>query len=523
MEEPLSILVVDDDEVDRMILRRALRQANILSDLREAEDCATALAALDEASYDCIFVDYRLPDKNGMALVQNLRSDGIETPLVILTGQGDDQIAVDLMKAGASDYLSKDRLSAKTLAQVLNNVIRLYRAEVEAASASRLLRESEERYRFVLEGANDGIWDWDLDRSQIYFNERLLDIVGLSRDDFEQTFEEFCDLVYPNDRDRFKQSITAHLERSKPFDIELRLQRRPSYDHRYCIIRAKAQRDQQGSPIRMAGVVIDITERKRAEERLARQNDLLRRTIEERDQIASQREDFVSRLTHDLRTPLVAADRMLQLINSGAFGSVSEALRQALDVMVSSNQNLLNMVNTMLEVYRYEAGRKTLTFSPFDIAALVEEVVKELSSLASEKQLAFKFDRGFDDSAGAVEEQETKVMMRGDRFEIRRVVMNLVSNAIKFTDKGGVALRLRPSSKGWIALEVEDTGPGIATEDQALIFDRFRQIKDRRAGSGLGLYLSQRIVEEHGGAIAVLSAPDKGSRFTVTLPANPDA
>ncbi|MGB3613744.1 MAG: response regulator, partial [Elainellaceae cyanobacterium] len=395
MEEQLKILVVDDDEVDRMTLRRALRQANIVSDLREAEDCATALVALDKASYDCIFVDYRLPDKDGMALVQNLRADGIETPLVILTGQGDDQVAVELIKAGASDYLSKDRLSAKTLSQVLNNVIRLHRAEVEASSANRRLRESEERYRFVLEGANDGIWDWDLNRGRIYFNERLFQIVGLSRDDFGETFEEFCDLVCPDDRDRFRQSITAHLERNEPFDIELQLQRRPSYDHRYCIVRAKAQRDQQGHPIRMAGVVIDITERKRAEERLARQNDLLRRTIEERDQIASQREDFVSRLTHDLRTPLVAADRMLQLINSGAFGSVSEALRQALDVMIISNQNLLSMVNTMLEVYRYEAGRKTLAFSSFNVAALVNEVIKELASLASEKQLALEFCKGF--------------------------------------------------------------------------------------------------------------------------------
>lgn len=531
VEVRLRILVVDDDEVDRMSLRRALRQANIAAELQEAEDYSAALLALNDQTYDCIFVDYRLPDKNGMALVQDLRAAGVETPLVILTGQGDDQTAVELMKAGASDYLSKDRLSAKTLAQILHNAMRLHRAEVEAARATQRLRESEERYRFVLEGANDGIWDWDIDRDQIYFNERLFRIVGLSRDDMRESegggcfsFGEFCDLVYSEDRDRFKQAVDAHLKRRTPFDIELQLLRRTSRRRRYCIVRAKAQRTPTGRPTRMAGVVIDITERKRAEEHLAKQNELLRRTIDERDQIASQREDFVSRLTHDLRTPLVAADRMLTLIRSGTFGSISDALDQAVDVMISSNQNLLSMVNTLLEVYRYEAGRKTLTFSPFNLSALIREVVGELDSLAAEKQIALCLEGVSHGPSGPEDEASddllSRVMVRGDRLEVRRVIVNLIGNAIKFTDQGRVTVHLQAQDAQGITLQVEDTGSGIALEDQELIFDRFRQSRDRRGGSGLGLYLSRRIVEEHGGTITVTSAPSEGSRFTITLPKN---
>ena len=123
------------------------------------------------------------------------------------------------------------------------------------------------------------------------------------------------------------------------------------------------------------------------DELLARVRSLLRlkHSVDERDQIARQREDFVSRLTHDLRTPLVAADRMLSLFQQGALGEQSPPMAEAISTMARSNRNLLAMVNTLLEVYRYEAGRKSLIFSPVDLRELLKEVVQELSPLADEK------------------------------------------------------------------------------------------------------------------------------------------
>ncbi|MEB3181094.1 MAG: hybrid sensor histidine kinase/response regulator [Nostocaceae cyanobacterium] len=249
------------------------------------------------------------------------------------------------------------------------------------------------------------------------------------------------------------------------------------------------------------------------EELLARVRSLLRlkHSIFERDEIARQREDFVSRLTHDLRTPLVAADRMLLLFQQGALGELSGTMQEAIVTMARSNSNLLQMVNTLLEVYRFEAGRKTLAFMPVDLRELFTEVAGELTPLAKDKKLSINLE--VDDDSGI-----TKIS--GDRLELHRLFTNLVGNAIKFTDSGGVTIHLRTAKAGEkdITVEVADTGSGISPQDQATIFERFRQGNHKRSGSGLGLYLSRRIVEAHQGTIKVKSELGRGSVFTVRLP-----
>lgn len=248
------------------------------------------------------------------------------------------------------------------------------------------------------------------------------------------------------------------------------------------------------------------------DELLARVRSLLRlkHSIDERDEIARQREDFVSRLTHDLRTPLVAEERMMMLFLEGALGELSPSMQEALTIMARSNSNLLAMVNTLLEVYRFEAGRKTLAFLPVDTSQLIKEVASELTPLAEQKGLVIKADV---EAANA-----TKVM--GDRLELHRLLTNLVGNAIKFTDNGLVTIFLDANSSNCDAMTIKivDTGQGISAEQQTTLFERFRPGSHKRSGSGLGLYLSRRIVEAHQGTIKVNSELGKGSVFIVTLP-----
>lgn len=260
------------------------------------------------------------------------------------------------------------------------------------------------------------------------------------------------------------------------------------------------------------------------DELLARVRSLLRlkHSEDERNEIARQREDFVSRLTHDLRTPLVAADRMLTLLKQEALGPITPQMEEVFTTMVRSNQNLLKMVNTLLEVYRYEADRKNLNFSLVDMPQLIQEIIEELVPMAQEKETEIKIKYGTAVNGTG----KTSGLVRGDRLELRRLLTNLVGNAIKFTDNGIIEIHItedetRKNTGGpnWIEIAVADNGAGISEAEQTLLFERFLPGKHKRSGSGLGLHLCKRITEAHNGTIDVQSVLGKGSVFSVRLPA----
>lgn len=251
-----------------------------------------------------------------------------------------------------------------------------------------------------------------------------------------------------------------------------------------------------------------------ADELQARVRSLLRlkHSIDERDHMASLRQDFVSRFTHDLRTPLAASNRILKLLREGKFFEISPDVEQIFTTMITSNDDLLHMVNSLLEVYRYEADCKQINFDKINISDLVRNVVQELMPLAEEKGLILKSNLGNDNS----EDSELSTIL-ADRIEIKRVLTNIIGNAIKFTKTGSIEVNLKLDSET-AEIKIQDTGHGISLEEQAILFERFRPGKHKNSGSGLGLYLSRRIVEAHKGSINVESEPGNGSVFTISLP-----
>lgn len=259
----------------------------------------------------------------------------------------------------------------------------------------------------------------------------------------------------------------------------------------------------------------------------------LKRAMDDQSFMIRQRDDFVARLTHDLRTPLVAANRMLQFCKDEAFGEIADEAKEAITETIQNNKQLLGMVNTLLEVYRHESGNKALTHISLNLYDTAATVIDELRPLADEKALDLKLTQ-----CGETSADNSEYRIQGDAMELRRVMTNLIGNAIKFTDKGYVEVNfaqgahtpdeIRGEKTGahqshWLGVRVTDTGVGISPEDQSEIFEWFRQGKQRRSGSGLGLHLAYRIITMHGGFIDVESAVDEGSTFTVYLPSSPSS
>ena len=238
---------------------------------------------------------------------------------------------------------------------------------------------------------------------------------------------------------------------------------------------------------RFVGVIRDVTEQKKSDK---------------------LRDDFIATLTHDLRTPLLAAIQTLKFFLDGAVGEIDDRQRLLLSTMQKSNEDLLGLVNALLEVYKYDAEKLILNKTDFNIYELTKLVYDEIKPLADTKKIEFEIDCNDKD-----------IEINADKSELRRVICNLCGNAINYTPEDGKVTITIKSEEQDLIFSVTDTGCGIPQEDIPNLFQRFSQgtSKKRSVGTGLGLYLSRQIIESHNGKIWLESKMNKGSEFSFIL------
>ena len=227
--------------------------------------------------------------------------------------------------------------------------------------------------------------------------------------------------------------------------------------------------------------------------------------------IASQhKSQFLANMSHELRTPLNAILGYTELMADGAYGEPSEKMLGILKRLEANGKHLLGLINDVLDLSKIEAGQLVLELSDYSVQDIAQTVRSTLEPLAADKKLAFKVEMAPELPAG-----------HGDGRRLTQVLINLVGNAIKFTDAGEVAIKAE-ANNGSFHVSVRDTGPGISAADQAKLFQEFQQadnaITKKKGGTGLGLAISKRIIEMHGGKIWVESQPGQGSTFAFTLP-----
>jgi signal transduction histidine kinase len=231
------------------------------------------------------------------------------------------------------------------------------------------------------------------------------------------------------------------------------------------------------------------------------------RQLAEASQHKSQ---FLANMSHELRTPLNAILGYTELILDNIYGDTPDKMREVLDRTQRNGRHLLGLINDVLDLSKIEAGQLNLSLADYSLKDVVQNVYTAVEALAKEKQIALK-----------VEVAPHLPAAHGDERKLTQVLLNLVGNAIKFTDTGEVAIKAF-AANGSFMVAVRDTGPGIAEPEQAKIFEEFQQadssITKKKGGTGLGLAIAKRIVELHGGRIWVESSPGQGSTFSFTLP-----
>jgi signal transduction histidine kinase len=245
-----------------------------------------------------------------------------------------------------------------------------------------------------------------------------------------------------------------------------------------------------------------------------RMNDELNRLYRELEAASRHKSEFLANMSHELRTPLNAIIGFSQVLRERMFGDLNAKQEEYLDDIISSGNHLLSLINDVLDLSKVEAGQVELDSAPFSLRDVLERGVVMVRERATREgvRVALAADPDID-------------VVEGDERRIRQVIFNLLSNAVNFTPAGGAVDVSAAQDDGEVRISVADTGPGIASSDHERIFEEFQQAEaglEQREGTGLGLALSKRLVELHGGRIWVDSELGKGSTFVFTLPARPD-
>lgn len=379
----------------------------------------------------------------------------------------------------------------------------------ELSEKNVALEESRARLQLALDVANDGLWDWKTDSTGLYLSPRWQTMLGYEPGELTTEYAELMNLVHPDDRRRIEKAMAALLNSAcVVFEEDVRFRQKDG-SWRWVASRAKAvEMDKHGLPARVVGTHVDIHSRKQTEFELAEE-----RKKAEAANVAKSA--FLAHMSHELRTPLNAVIGLTSLLLRSRMQSEQ---REYIETIQSSGEMLLTVINDIIDLSKVEAGEMKLEQHIFDLRQCVEAVIDLAAPRAAEKQLELNYHIASD----------APINVRGDTVRLRQVLLNLLNNAVKFTETGEVVLTVDTESsldpeKCCLVFSVRDTGIGMTEEQQKRIFHPFRQADSsttrQYGGTGLGLTICDKLVHMMGGSFDVISSPGEGSdfRFNVML------
>jgi len=371
--------------------------------------------------------------------------------------------------------------------------------------AEAALTKSEERFSLAMQGANDGLWDWNLKTGEVYNSPRWFEMIGYQPGELSDTREDWVAMMHPDDHLKLAE-FQANFVRDDAMNYDMDVRMRHKEGHYVDILsRVIIVRDDDGFPIRMIGTNTDITDRKKAESEVL--------MAKEQAEAANQaKSEFLSSMSHELRTPMNAILGYSQLLGQVDAEPLSENQKIFVDEILRSGSHMLELIGNVLDLAKIESGDVPLDMEDCDPKPLIMSCLKMVGGLAAQNNIAV---------GGDCSEHDLP-MIRVDALRFKQVLLNVLSNAVKYNQPNGeVSLACNLEAEGQLRIIVTDTGDGIADYMRDKVFEPFDRLGAETSnigGTGIGMSVSKEFIESMGGGIGFESTPGKGSTFWIDVP-----
>jgi len=460
------------------ILKETLEQINQSVFITHSGKQAINLA--EQEKFDLILLDVMMPEMSGFDVIKQLKSKPStkDIPVIFVSALDQTSNIVKGFDLGSYEYITKPFNIEEVKARILS-ILKIKDLQDE-------LKAEKEVLDLVFKFSADGIVILNSAFEIISCNELFSKWLDLPKEEIIN--HDFC-CIFEHDKDFYliKQCLQSN---NKYMDFCFYINTGISKEKRFLEISCS---EINPSSDEIEGYV------------------LILRDVTAHKEIEQQKETFVATLTHDLKTPVRAQMRALEMLLNEKFGKINSSQKDILEETVNSNKYMFSMVDNLLATYRYENKSVNIQKHYFDVNNLIKTSYDQLKYLSDDKKQTINFDF-----------EEESLDLYADSLEIKRVIMNLLSNAVNYTGEYGQIIVSSRLNNDTVIISFIDNGKGLSKQEMATLFNKYQSFakKFRQVGTGLGLYLSKQIIESHGGTISVISEEASGSVFTVKLPIN---
>jgi PAS domain S-box-containing protein len=497
---PLRILLLEDSTADAELTQDILEADGLSCDVVRVQTRAEFVSALEDRRLDLILADYSLPSFDGISALKITMGTRPDLPFIFVSGTLGEEVAIEALKIGATDYVLKTRLSR--LVPAVQRAMREAAERAERKKAEQALRRSEAYLAEAQRLSQTGSFGWDLASGEIYWSDETFRIFGCDPAT-TPTLQTVVDRTHPEDREDVRRTIEHAAAEKHDFAHAYRLVM-PDGSVKHVSVLARLTAAEEGENVVFVGAVTDITERKRAEEEHAK----LRQLEADLARInrVSMMGELAASLAHEIKQPIAAA-----MMNAATClrwlehePPRIEDARRKVSAIANDMKRMADILDRNHSLYR----RGSSQHEPIDLNELIRHMIALLRDTADRSSISIR-----------AELDPALVMTRADRVQLQQVLMNLMLNAIEAMKgaSGALTITSKQDEDGQLTVSVGDSGIGLPAEGADRLFEAFFTTKPD--GTGIGLSLSRRIIESHGGRLWASANAPRGAVFHFTVPA----